>query len=112
MNPLLITASFANQNEWRNNANMPDLGYESDFHVRVEGDVSGEFLDGTSIEIMREPEGRGDYHHVLFDFDGTLSLIREGWPEIMCPMMVELLMDTPNHESQAEIEAVVKEFVS
>jgi len=29
--------------------------------------------------------------HVLFDFDGTLSIIREGWPEIMVPMFVEML---------------------
>lgn len=29
--------------------------------------------------------------HVLFDFDGTLSLIREGWPEVMTPMFVEML---------------------
>jgi phosphoglycolate phosphatase-like HAD superfamily hydrolase len=29
--------------------------------------------------------------HVLFDFDGTLSLIREGWPEVMVPMFLELL---------------------
>jgi phosphoglycolate phosphatase len=29
--------------------------------------------------------------HVLFDFDGTLSLIREGWPEIMIPMFAEML---------------------
>ena len=29
--------------------------------------------------------------HVLFDFDGTLSLIREGWPEVMVPMFTEML---------------------
>ena len=29
--------------------------------------------------------------HVLLDFDGTLSLIREGWPEVMLPMFVEML---------------------
>jgi phosphoglycolate phosphatase len=28
---------------------------------------------------------------VLFDFDGTLSLIREGWPRVMVGMMVERL---------------------
>jgi hypothetical protein len=28
--------------------------------------------------------------HVLFDFDGTLSLIRQGWPEVMVPMFVEM----------------------
>lgn len=29
--------------------------------------------------------------HVLFDFDGTLSLIRQGWPEVMLPMFLEML---------------------
>ncbi len=29
--------------------------------------------------------------HVLFDFDGTLSLIRQGWPEVMLPMFAEML---------------------
>jgi phosphoglycolate phosphatase-like HAD superfamily hydrolase len=33
--------------------------------------------------------------HVLFDFDGTLSLIREGWPEIMLGMFVEMLPARP-----------------
>jgi len=28
---------------------------------------------------------------VLFDFDGTLSLIRSGWVDVMVPMMVEIL---------------------
>src|SRR5438552_11693614 len=34
---------------------------------------------------------RTDISHVLFDFDGTLSLIREGWPEVMVPMFAEML---------------------
>ena len=29
---------------------------------------------------------RPQISHVLFDFDGTLSLIREGWPDVMVPM--------------------------
>ncbi len=29
--------------------------------------------------------------HVLFDFDGTLSLIREGWVDVMLAMFLELL---------------------
>ncbi|MBI2926315.1 MAG: HAD family hydrolase [Verrucomicrobia bacterium] len=29
--------------------------------------------------------------HVLFDFDGTLSLIRQGWPDVMVPMFAEVL---------------------
>jgi phosphoglycolate phosphatase len=34
---------------------------------------------------------RPQLSHVLLDFDGTLSLIREGWPEVMLPMFVEML---------------------
>ncbi len=29
--------------------------------------------------------------HVLFDFDGTLSLIRQGWPEVMVPLFAEVM---------------------
>ena len=29
----------------------------------------------------------------LFDFDGTISLIRAGWVGVMVPMMVEILLD-------------------
>ena len=34
---------------------------------------------------------RSEITHVLFDFDGTLSLIRQGWPEVMVPLFVEML---------------------
>jgi phosphoglycolate phosphatase len=34
---------------------------------------------------------RSQIGHVLFDFDGTISLIREGWPEVMLPMFLEML---------------------
>ena len=33
--------------------------------------------------------------HVLFDFDGTLSLIRQGWPEVMVSMFTEVLPALP-----------------
>ncbi len=47
----------------------------------------------------------------LFDFDGTLSLLREGWQEVMIAMMVKLLLDTPKAESVTEIRLKVEEFV-
>jgi len=39
--------------------------------------------------------------HVLFDFDGTLSIIREGWPDIMVPMFVEMLPGLPGETEAA-----------
>ncbi len=43
------------------------------------------------IELTAACSPRPGVSHVLFDFDGTLSLIREGWPEVMVPMFVEML---------------------
>jgi len=48
---------------------------------------------------------------VLFDFDGTLSLIRSGWVEVMVPMMVEILLDLKTGESEQELTDLVREFV-
>ena len=91
---------------------IQDPHREPDFAPRVEETASGAFLPGTRIEVMREPVGRGGYRHVLFDFDGTLSLVREGWPEVMVGMMVELLLATPRHESEEELTPRVREFVA
>jgi phosphoglycolate phosphatase len=48
---------------------------------------------------------------VLFDFDGTLSLIRSGWMNVMVPMMVEILADLNTGESDQQLHAIVEEFV-
>ena len=69
------------------------------------------FLDNTSIEIHREIQ-TGNIRHVVFDFDGTISLIRDGWQNVMVPMMVECLQtETDTTETEAELEALVVEFV-
>ncbi len=43
------------------------------------------------VEFRAEFQPRPGIRFVLFDFDGTLSLIRQGWPEVMLPMFVEML---------------------
>ncbi len=39
--------------------------------------------------------------HVLFDFDGTLSLIRQGWPDVMIPLFAEML---PRRDGETEAD--------
>lgn len=41
--------------------------------------------------------------HVLFDFDGTLSLLRTGWPEVMLSMFMELIPRTRNDNALEEL---------
>ncbi len=43
------------------------------------------------VEFAPGFAARPEISHVLFDFDGTLSLIRQGWPDVMVPMFVEAL---------------------
>jgi phosphoglycolate phosphatase-like HAD superfamily hydrolase len=68
------------------------------------------FVDD-EMEVLRADLPRGRFRSVLFDFDGTLSLIREGWPQVMIPMMVEILRETGTSETDAELTAAVEDFV-
>lgn len=70
------------------------------------------YLPGTNIEKIGEPRPDLRPEHVLFDFDGTLSLIREGWMEIMIPLLAgELERYARRDETPESIRAVVADFV-
>lgn len=63
------------------------------------------------IEVLNPDLPHGRFRSVLFDFDGTLSLIREGWPQVMIPMMVDALRQTGTAETDADLTAAVEDFV-
>jgi phosphoglycolate phosphatase len=63
------------------------------------------------IECVRPDASAARARVALFDFDGTLSLIRSGWVEVMVPMMVEILVDLKTGESQADLRVIVEDFV-
>jgi rfaE bifunctional protein kinase chain/domain len=50
------------------------------------------FIEGTEIEIINESLQRGRIEHVIFDHDGTISALRQGWEEIMEPAMVRAIL--------------------
>jgi phosphoglycolate phosphatase-like HAD superfamily hydrolase len=74
--------------------------------------VSGPSLAGGDYLRVLDPvaPGRlGRIRHVLFDFDGTISVLREGWERVMAPLMVEMICDgTP---PAADIEREVADYV-
>jgi phosphoglycolate phosphatase-like HAD superfamily hydrolase len=84
---------------------------EPDYQPLVDSDIETRFLPDSSIEIVRSRTAAQPPKHVLFDFDGTLSLIREGWPEIMVPMMVEVLSSTGTSESTQQLQELAHGFV-
>lgn len=62
------------------------------------------------IETIR-PASSPSARVALFDFDGSISLIRTGWMQVMIPMMVEILADLKTGESEDELRAVIEDFV-
>jgi len=67
--------------------------------------------DEWGMEIIKYPAHKEKFRHVLFDFDGTLSLIREGWREIMIPYFIEVMMQTPLAEDKETVGDIVALFV-
>lgn len=63
------------------------------------------------VENVRPGASARHAQVVLFDFDGTLSLIRSGWMNVMVPMMVEILLDLKTGESEEQLRSVVEDFV-
>lgn len=66
-----------------------------------------------SIEIIKE--GRcGNFRYAVLDFDGTVSLIREGWQQIMTPYFTDELCNTPKGRDlpREELALKAKEFIT
>ena len=53
-----------------------------------------------TVEFAPGCRSSGKISHVLFDFDGTLSLIRHGWPDVMVPLFVEHLPKHPGESTK------------
>ena len=63
------------------------------------------------LETIRPGAAAPDIHVAVFDFDGTLSLIRAGWADIMIPMMLEVLTSLGTGETEEQLRAVVEPFI-
>ncbi len=48
----------------------------------------------------------------MFDFDGTLSLIRSGWQQVMSDLMVETLAQTPLPETPAKLRRAANDYIA
>ncbi|NLN17678.1 MAG: HAD family phosphatase [Firmicutes bacterium] len=75
------------------------------------GRTVGSTGTGWSIEVIRDDVTRGQFKAALFDFDGTVSLIRQGWQEVMVPYFTELLLQVDREASKEQTACYVRDFV-
>lgn len=73
------------------------------------------YLPDTEIEVIGDLPTGLDIQHCIFDHDGTLSTLREGWEKIMEPMMMRAILggfhDTVDHATFTRIREVVRQFI-
>lgn len=73
--------------------------------------MHGILQDRWGVEYINYPDPERHFTAALFDFDGTVSLIREGWREIMIPYFTEVLSALNTGESPEALRALVADFV-
>ncbi len=65
-----------------------------------------------SLEIIQAPQPTQKFRAALFDLDGTLSLIREGWPTVMLNyFLAELETASRGRETSKALTQLIAKFI-
>jgi len=67
----------------------PDCRYRPDLARQPR---KASYLEGSEIEIVSALPRRKGFTHAIFDHDGTISTLRQGWEGIMEPMMIKAIL--------------------
>ena len=67
----------------------PDFIYSSELAEDIR---KAAYLENTEIEIINKWDSKPQILHAIFDHDGTISTLREGWELIMAPVMIKAIM--------------------
>ena len=96
------------------------IGENSDliYHHELAEEIRlAKYLGDSEIEIVDQTLMSRDVYpkYAIFDHDGTISTLREGWEEIMNPMMIKAILGK-NHKEAGDVlyhkvEARVAEFI-
>jgi rfaE bifunctional protein kinase chain/domain len=71
------------------------IGADPDFVYKPElaEDIRhAQYLNDSEIEVVNELPHQLNISHAIFDHDGTISTLREGWEQIMVPMMIKAIL--------------------
>lgn len=105
----LFTTGTANGEEILEISTDPNFVYKADL---AENFRSATYLPDAEIELCNDEvmDLFGEIKHAVFDHDGTISTLREGWEEIMEPVMIKAILgDKYNSVDQAGYNEVVKQ---
>jgi len=76
-------------------AKVLEIGRDADYIYQPElasDRRRARYLDKTEIEFCYESIPLGQIKHAVFDNDGTISTLRQGWEKIMAPVMIKAVL--------------------
>ncbi|MDX1284070.1 MAG: PfkB family carbohydrate kinase, partial [Draconibacterium sp.] len=95
-----------------------EIGKDPDFIYQPElaEDIrQAKYIDDSEIECIREWKEDLNIKYAIFDHDGTISTLREGWEIIMAPMMMKAVMGEQYEEADEalyhKVHTRVSEFI-
>jgi len=75
------------------------------------GSSQGSPVTVTPLEVVQPFPPRPEIQHVVFDFDGTLSIVREGWPVVMTALFEEVLPKTAGEPIEQMRQMIVDDIM-
>jgi phosphoglycolate phosphatase-like HAD superfamily hydrolase len=83
------------------------------YHPDIAEDIrQAGYLDKSEIEIINKLPDDLSIRYAIFDNDGTVSTLREGWEHIMAPMMIKAVLGDKYQEADESIYNKVKTAVA
>jgi bifunctional ADP-heptose synthase (sugar kinase/adenylyltransferase)/phosphoglycolate phosphatase-like HAD superfamily hydrolase len=102
----------ATPDEVRAIGRSPDFVYNPELADDIRDAI---YVPGTSIEIVEAPPRDLDIHYAIFDHDGTISTLRQGWEGVMEPMMTRAILGssyrTADRQTLDRITLRVRSFI-
>ena len=90
----------------------PDYVYRSELAEDIR---QANYIDNSEIESISTLPEDLNIRYAIFDHDGTISTLREGWEEIMAPMMMKVVLGKHYQDADEalyhKVQTSVAEFI-
>ena len=105
----LFQTGTASPEEVLNIGSDADFIYEPELAEEIR---HARYLESSEIEIINSWTADPAIKYAIFDNDGTLSTLREGWEQIMAPMMIKAVLGEKYQEADKSLYNKVKSAVN
>jgi|WetSurSiteA1Bulk_404760.scaffolds.fasta_scaffold04228_2 rfaE bifunctional protein kinase chain/domain len=105
----LFQTGTASPEEIFETGSNPDFIYQPEIAEDIR---QARYFNNTEIEIVNKVPADLKIKYAIFDNDGTISTLREGWEQIMAPMMIKAILGEKYLEADESTYSKVRSAVN